>query len=172
MKLDRSKLADSERIKAKPGVLPTVNKITPAEDVKEKAKTQDPSKEKAKKTAPVEEVKEKPEEKAKEVQKEEKKAEAAKEKEKASPVSVPLEKKKRGRPQIHPMKLNSSGEKLINTNCPLEEELQLFLEYACEMDGGVSKAAFIRKLVHNCYEKNFDSFHAWKRQRNKGGLML
>lgn len=173
MKLDMNKLAGSDRIKAAKDVLPAMAKPQAKEAAKaaavpaKKAEKEPVKKAEVQKEAPKEEKAQKEAVEAVQATKAVEKSVPAGEK-----TANPVLKKKRGRPAIHPAKLDETGQKLINTNVPLDEELQLFLEYACEMDGGIAKASFIRKLVHSCYEKNFEGFHNWKKQRNKGLVMI
>ena len=90
----------------------------------------------------------------------------------ASEVKEKPEKKHRGRPRILPQKLNEKGEDLTSTNVLLEPELRDFVIFSCEQLGRISKSAFMRMLVHNAYEKNFEEFRQWKKLKEKSSYSL
>ena len=167
MKLDATKLAGGDRIKVNTGILPHLPQKPAGKDTQAPVKeAAPPVSEKAKEEQKKPEVKKEP---AKAVQ-EPKEEAVRKPAEKAAPVAAKTtEKKRRGRPQVRPLQYDEQGQRVINTNVPLTEELQMFLDYCVDQDDSVSsKGAFISKLVQNCYEKNFEEFRVWKKAKNKG----
>lgn len=72
---------------------------------------------------------------------------------------------RRGRPNIHPKKVDEKGEKMTGITIELESDLNMFLDFCMEQDKTIkSKRALVKRFIRKALEDetNAKSFEAWK----------
>lgn len=72
---------------------------------------------------------------------------------------------RRGRPSIHPKKVDEKGEKMTGITIELESDLNMFLDFCMEQDKTIkSKRALVKRFIRKALEDetNAKSFEAWK----------
>lgn len=156
-KLDMAKLNTTESAYAKTNIL------------RERPKTEKPAALAEKKeisVVPAVKAEEKKEERTEEKKPAEMKAEenvnqkAVVEKPVVKETIVPTEKRGKGRPPKHPMKLDEEGQRLININVLMPEKMQDYLAFVAKKSK-VSKADYVKQLVQADYESHTASYEAY-----------